>query len=59
MIRVFWPMDDKVPDSAVCEWLDELVKQSPNKLTFELHDDQVLYFAREDDAIAFRLKFGL
>lgn len=59
MIKVYWPMDDKIPDSIICEWLDDLIKQSPDKVTFELHGDQTLYFVREDDAIAFKLKFGL
>lgn len=52
-------MDDKIPDSIICDWLDDLIKQSPDKVTFELHGDQTLYFVREDDAIAFKLKFGL
>jgi hypothetical protein len=61
MTKVKWPIYEiKVPDSAVCDWLEELVKQYPGELVFTYAgDDTTLHFVREDDAIAFRLKFGL
>jgi hypothetical protein len=59
MIKIYWPMDDKIPDSVVCDWLDELTKQTPGEMVFELRNDQILYFVRDEDAVAFRLKFGL
>jgi hypothetical protein len=61
MTKVKWPIYNvKVPDSAVCDWLEDLVKQSPGELVFTYAGDEtILNFVREDDAVAFRLKFGI
>lgn len=59
MIQVEWPLDWDIDDDVVCDWLDGLVKLQPDTLTFELGADKdKIYFAREEDAIAFKLKFG-
>jgi len=60
MIRVEWPMDWPQGDVEVCDWLEELVNQSPKECVFEYRaSDHCLYFGREEDALAFKLKFGL
>jgi hypothetical protein len=60
MTKVKWPMNDKVPDSVVCDWLEDLVEQSPGELVFTYATaETTLCFVREDDAVAFRLKFGI
>ena len=58
MIKVVWPLDWPQDDVEVCDWLNELVEQSPGELTFEFKSP-CLFFKREEDAIAFKLKFGL
>jgi hypothetical protein len=51
-----WPQGDV----EVCDWLEELVKQTPKEHVFEYRaSDSSIYFRREDDAIAFKLRFGL
>lgn len=51
-----WPQGDV----EVCDWLEELVKQTPREYVFEYRaSDSSIYFRREEDAIAFRLKFGI
>lgn len=59
-IKVPWSMDWPQGDVEVCDWLEELVKQSPGEFIFEYRaSDQCLHFGREEDAIAFKLRFGL
>lgn len=59
MIKVAWPMDWPQGDGEVCDWLEELVKQSPKEIVFEYRaSDSCLHFSREEDAIAFKLRFG-
>lgn len=58
--RVLWNMDWPQGDAEVCDWLEELVNQFPGELIFEYRaSDHCIHFGREEDAIAFRLKFGL
>ena len=59
MIKVDWPMGALVDDMVVCNWLDDLVADDPRQLVFEFRHPDEIYFAREDDAVAFRLRFGL
>jgi hypothetical protein len=65
MIGVKWPMDWPQGDAEVCDWLEELVKQSPGVYVFEyksgcgIINECQLYFEREEDAIAFKLRFGV
>lgn len=60
MIKVIWPVNSVDNDNEACDWLEELVKDTPGKTVFELGSVSTeIYFAREDDAIAFRLRFGL
>jgi hypothetical protein len=59
MTEVIWPMGSLIDDCEVCDWLQALVDLSPETLTFELYDHYTLRFAREDDAIAFKLRFCL
>ena len=48
-------------DSEVVDWLDNLIKSnaSDKAIIFEFKHPDMLYFTREEDAIAFKLKFGL
>jgi len=46
-------------DNEVCHWLGELVADDPKQMVFEFRHPDEIYFAREDDAIAFKLRFGL
>jgi len=59
MIKVAWPMDWPQGDAEVCEWLAELVMQSPGEDVYAYNvSDSCLHFEREEDAIAFKLKYG-
>lgn len=57
-IKVMWPLTAD-NDDEVCDWLEDLTKNNPTEIVFELRNKTTIYFAREDDAIAFRLKFRL
>jgi len=60
MIEVKWPLNWPQGDTEVCDWLEELVKQSPKELVFEyIHSNSSISFMREEDAIAFKLRFGI
>jgi hypothetical protein len=59
MIKVHWPKATINNDIEVCDWLGDLVADQPGEIIFEFRDPDELYFTREDDAIAFKLKFGL
>ena len=62
MIKVNWPLitRNRVDDDIVCDWLEHLVNLNKEKAVFELSKDyDAIYFYNEDDAVAFRLKFGL
>lgn len=60
MIRVPWPLNWPQGDAEVCDWLEEMVNASPRETVFEYKQgDHALHFVREEDAIAFRLKFGV
>ena len=59
MIKVSWPMASMLDDNEVCHWLGELVANDPKQMVFEFRHPDEIYFAREDDAIAFKLRFGL
>ena len=60
MIRVFWPfLDTKNSDAEILTYLDNLSKLSPEVVTWELANEQTILFIRDDDALAFKLKFGL
>lgn len=65
MIEVKWPLDLPQGDNEICDWLGDLVKQYPGECVFEYKsglgsvDQCKLCFTREEDAIAFKLKFGI
>jgi hypothetical protein len=59
MIKVEWPMASLIDDSGVCDWLEDLVGKCPGEIIFELHNGTEILFTREEDAIAFKLRFGL
>jgi len=59
MTNVKWPMGSLVDDSEVCDWLEVLVNLSPESFTFDFDGQDILSFVREEDATAFRLRFGL
>lgn len=58
MIEVKWPLDWPQGDAEVCDWLEDLVKQSPKEMVF-VYSNSSISFMREEDAIAFKLRFGL
>jgi hypothetical protein len=59
MTNVKWPRGSIVDDFEVCDWLEALVNLFPESFTFDFDGQEIISFVREDDAIAFRLKFGL
>lgn len=63
MIKVNWPMlptKTLNDDCEVCDWLEDLVNQDKTKMVFELREGSTeIYFFNEEDATAFRLRFGL
>jgi hypothetical protein len=57
---VKWPMECKIDDLDICDWLQVIVDQNPKEIVFKyVHDDCCIHFIREEDAVAFKLKFGL
>jgi len=52
-------MASMLDDNEVCHWLGELVANDSKQMVFEFRHPDEIYFAREDDAIAFKLRFGL
>lgn len=61
MIKIQWPLTPSMSDDdPMCDWLEDLVKRSPKESIFELNASRTeIHFFKEEDAIAFRLKFGL
>lgn len=61
MIKVTWPLTPSPSDDdEINDWLEDLVKCQPGESIFELNASRTeLHFYREEDAIAFKLKFGL
>jgi len=59
MIKVIWPKASILNDIEVCDWLEKLVDECPGELIFEFRDPDELHFSKEEDAIAFKLRFGL
>jgi hypothetical protein len=57
MIKVLWPLASMDQDNEVCDWLEELVEQSPGEIVFEFRDSTVLFFKKDEDAVAFKLRF--
>ena len=59
MTEVRWPFEwDN--DDEVLEWLENLVSLDKRTHVFTLANDRVtIKFVREEDAIAFKLRFGI
>lgn len=60
MIKIYWPEDSNISDADVCDWLADLVSMYPKEMVFEFERKfNYIHFFREEDAMAFRLRFGL
>lgn len=60
MIKVNWPLNGTgfIGDLIICDWLENLVETSKGEMVFELKDRTEIYFYNEEDAMAFKLRFG-
>ena len=61
MTEVYWPMRAwPLNNIEICDWLEDLTKLDPKAKIFELSKSKDrIFFEREEDALAFKLRFGL
>ena len=61
MIPVIWPKTGKWRDidNQVCDWLYELTINNPGEFIYQYRSEsEFIYFVKEEDAVAFKLRFG-
>lgn len=64
MIIIPWPLRSDIPDEDICNWLEDLINVNLGESIFEFssgtgYGPDELRFHREEDALAFKLRFGL